>query len=90
MPLIASLAEDGSARMTSVWLWKVLQRFFAEAANLVEAEGPAISQKLRQASPHWMRHTQAIYALAHGAELIIMHATSGMRRKRSTVVLVWK
>jgi hypothetical protein len=29
-------------------------------------------QKLRPASPHWMRHTHATHALAHGAELTIV------------------
>ncbi|MGF7133112.1 site-specific recombinase XerD [Paraburkholderia sp. EB58] len=55
-PLIASLAEDGTGRITSVRLWSVLQRFFAKAADIVEADSPLVAQKLRQASPHWMRH----------------------------------
>ncbi|WP_454805404.1 phage integrase family protein [Paraburkholderia fungorum] len=71
-PLIASLAEDGAARITSVRLWNVLRRFFAGAADLVDADSPAVAQKLRQASPHWMRHTHATHALAHGAELTIV------------------
>ncbi|MCP2091967.1 UNVERIFIED_ORG: site-specific recombinase XerD [Paraburkholderia sediminicola] len=71
-PLIASLAEDGAARITSVRLWNVLRRFFAGAADLVEADSPAVAQKLRKASPHWMRHTHATHALAHGAELTIV------------------
>jgi integrase len=28
-----------------------------------------VADKLRRASPHWMRHTHATHALAHGAEL---------------------
>lgn len=68
-PLIASLAEDGAARITSVRLWNVLRRFFAGAVDLIEADNPAVAQKLRQASPHWMRHT---HALAYGAELTIV------------------
>ena len=71
-PLIASLAEDGAASITSVRLWTVLQRFFAKAADIVETDSPVVAQKLRQASPHWMRHTHATHALAHGAELTIV------------------
>ncbi|RAS15461.1 site-specific integrase [Paraburkholderia bryophila] len=71
-PLIASLAEDVGARITSVRLWSVLRRFFARAADIVETDSPAVAQKLRQASPHWMRHTHATHALAHGAELTIV------------------
>ena len=71
-PLIASLAEDRAVPITSARLWSVLQRFFAGAADLVEADSPAVAQKLQQASPHWMRHTHATHALAHGAELTIV------------------
>jgi len=52
-----------------VRLWKVLQRFFANTAAIVEADHAALAEKLRQASPHWMRHTHATHALARGAEL---------------------
>ncbi|KML49361.1 integrase [Burkholderia cepacia] len=68
-PLIPSLAEDDGAAITSVRLWKVMQRFFAQTADAVDADNPALAQKLRQASPHWMRHTHATHALARGAEL---------------------
>ena len=71
-PLIASLAEDRAVPITSARLWNVLQRFFARAAELVEADSPAVGQKLQQASPHWIRHTHATHALAHGAELTIV------------------
>jgi integrase len=47
----------------------ILKRFFALAANLLEADHPPLAAKLRLASPHWMRHTHATHALAHGAEL---------------------
>lgn len=68
-PLIPRLTEDGAAPITSVRLWKVMQRFFVQTADLIEADNPALAQKLRQASPHWMRHTHATHALARGAEL---------------------
>ncbi len=68
-PLIPNLDDEGAARITSVRLWKVLQRFFANTAGIVEADHAALAEKLRQASPHWMRHTHATHALARGAEL---------------------
>jgi site-specific recombinase XerD len=68
-PLIASLAEEGGAAITSVRLWKVMERFFATAAEILRADRPALADKLRRASPHWMRHTHATHALARGAEL---------------------
>ncbi|MCG1054589.1 site-specific integrase [Mycetohabitans sp. B5] len=36
------------------------------------AQRPAMAEKLRRASPHWMRHTYASHALARGAELIMV------------------
>ena len=68
-PLIANLGEGAASRITSVRLWHILQRFFRKVAGLIEADNPALAEKLRRASPHWMRHTHATHALAHGAEL---------------------
>ncbi|CAM2198507.1 Tyrosine-type recombinase/integrase (plasmid) [Paraburkholderia kururiensis] len=70
-PLVASIAEDG-AGIVSTRLWFVLKRFFVQAADSVQDERPAIAEKLRRASPHWMRHTHASHALARGAELIMV------------------
>ncbi|MEX3669804.1 phage integrase family protein [Paraburkholderia phenoliruptrix] len=70
-PLVVSLEED-EARIESTRLWRVLRRFFVLAADTIEEERPATAEKLRRASPHWMRHTHASHALARGAELIMV------------------
>ncbi|CAJ4536369.1 phage integrase family protein [Burkholderia pseudomallei] len=70
-PLVVSLEEDG-ARIESTRLWRVLCRFFVLAADTIQDERPATAEKLRCASPHWMRHTHAPHALARGAELIMV------------------
>jgi site-specific recombinase XerD len=36
---------------------------------LLEFRNPVVAEKLRRASPHWMRHTHATHALANGADL---------------------
>ena len=72
MPLISSLGEDRAARITSARLWGVLRRFFVRVADIVETENPAVVQKLRQASPHWLRHAHATHARANGAELTVV------------------
>ncbi|WP_342310462.1 phage integrase family protein [Burkholderia pyrrocinia] len=70
-PLVANLEEDG-AGIESTRFWRVLRRFFLLVADAIQDERPATAEKLRRASPHWMRHTHATHALARGAELIMV------------------
>ncbi|MGF6545778.1 phage integrase family protein [Paraburkholderia youngii] len=68
-PVIGSLEAESDAAISSVRLWGVLRRFFLLAAQAIEADHPPLAEKLRRASPHWMRHTHATHALGRGAEL---------------------
>ena len=63
------LDEDSAAGITGTRLWNVMRRFFDQVADVIAADHPAAAEKLRRASPHWMRHTHATHALARGAEL---------------------
>jgi site-specific recombinase XerD len=68
--LIVSRRRDGQrVGITPARLWHLMRRFFGQAAGLIEADHPPLAEKLRRASPHWMRHTHATHALARGAEL---------------------
>ncbi|WP_439668864.1 Phage integrase family protein [Cupriavidus necator] len=68
-PLIGGLGQDPASGITGTRLWGVLRRFFRQVADLIQADHPSAADKLRQAIPHWMRHTHATHALARGAEL---------------------
>lgn len=68
-PLIGALGLDPGGGITGSRLWSVMRRFFRVAADLIEHDHTALAEKLRKASPHWMRHTHASHALARGAEL---------------------
>ncbi len=68
-PLIGGLGQEPADGITGTRLWGVLRRFFTQAADLIQADSPVAAEKLRKASPHWMRHTHATHALARGAEL---------------------
>ena len=68
-PVIGSLEVDSDAAISSVRLWMVMRRFFMLAAGAIEADHAPLAEKLRRASPHWMRHTHATHALGRGAEL---------------------
>lgn len=67
--LIGDLGGDSATGITSTRLWSVMRRFFTQAADILQTESPAVADKLRRASPHWMRHTHATHALMRGAEL---------------------
>jgi site-specific recombinase XerD len=68
-PVIGSLEAESAAAISSVRLWMVMRRFFLLAAEAIEADHAPLADKLRRASPHWMRHTHATHALGRGAEL---------------------
>ena len=40
---------------------------FDKAANRMETDDPAAAARLRQATPHWMRHTGVTHAMESGA-----------------------
>ena len=66
-PIVGAL--DGEAGITSARLWRVMKRLFETAAGAVEEASPTMAEKLRRATPHWMRHTHATHALGAGASL---------------------
>lgn len=68
-PVIGSLEADSDTAISSVRLWVVMRRFFLLAAKAIDADHAPLAEKLRHASPHWMRHTHATHALGRGAEL---------------------
>lgn len=68
--LVGALGREGqSGGITATRLWMVMRRFFLATADRIEADSPALAEKLRLASPHWLRHTHATHALANGVEL---------------------
>lgn len=71
-PIIGNLETANSGEITSTRLRMIMRRFFLVAADVIESDHPALAEKLRRASPHWMRHTHATHALGRGAELTVV------------------
>jgi site-specific recombinase XerD len=51
-------------------LRQMISDLFQEAALHVEGRNPRLAARLRQVSPHWLRHTHATHALTSGVELV--------------------
>jgi site-specific recombinase XerD len=60
---------DGEGGLTPSRLWAIMRRFFDHAAESLAVASSSTSEKLRRATPHWMRHTHASHALGAGADL---------------------
>ncbi|KVK97036.1 phage integrase family protein [Burkholderia ubonensis] len=77
-PLVAALSVAhratglSGAGISTARLRQVLGAFFRVAAERVAARHPTLAEKLRRASPHWLRHTHATHALDAGVELVIV------------------
>jgi len=68
-PLINRLGRE-EANLTGARLWAITRRFFQQASADLAAVNRPLSERLLQASPHWMRHTHASQALDRGASLV--------------------
>lgn len=62
--IMAVTGKDKS--VTAQALYLLCKVIFQKAADLIEEQSPLSAQRLRQASPHWMRHTGVSHAMEAG------------------------
>jgi site-specific recombinase XerD len=67
--LVPALNGDRTVSISGTRLRAVLKRFFRLVGQQIATTDASAAHRLEQASPHWLRHTHATLALAHGVEL---------------------
>src|SRR5439155_27381730 len=82
IPLVGRLEQDSAAGITATRLWSVMKRFFSMAADLIQDHSPATAEKLRRASPHWMRHYLPFLTMSCTLPTAAWHA--GLRSRSAT------
>ena len=85
-PLLRAL--DGRRGIGDNRLYRLIREAFAEAATALEAEqgeeGRLWAARLRQATPHWLRHTALTHQAQAGVELRYLAATARHSRLDTT------
>lgn len=79
-PLIRAL--DGQRKIGDNQLYRLIRQAFSRAAGALESEGgaPAHIHALRQATPHWLRHTSITHQAQAGISL--HHLAESARHSR--------
>ncbi|UBM09391.1 phage integrase family protein [Cupriavidus metallidurans] len=65
-----------------------LKRFLAHCASQLATTDPALAERLRQASAHWLRHTHVTHALAAGVPLEVVQQNVGHASLATTSLYV--
>nr|WP_245948029.1 site-specific integrase [Halomonas montanilacus] len=83
-PLLRGL--DGRRGLGDNQLYRLIREAFAEAAEALEAEqgDKAQVQRLRHATPHWLRHTALTHQAQAGVELRYLASTARHSRLDTT------
>jgi site-specific recombinase XerD len=65
----AILAVTGTGKgVTAQAIYLICKTIFAQAADLIESSDTVAAARLRQASPHWMRHTGVTHSMESGVD----------------------
>ncbi|MFJ2991206.1 tyrosine-type recombinase/integrase [Pandoraea sp. NPDC087047] len=81
VPLIGRLGVDAQRHphqpLSPNGLAHMLRQTLAEAASVYETDNPGAAHQIRQATPHWLRHTFGTHAVARGAALDVVKDQMG-------------
>ena len=68
-PLILSIKGRANRSVTPAAIFLMVKEVFRRAADDLADEDPAAAERLRRASPHWIRHTSATHQADAGNDL---------------------
>lgn len=74
--------------LSTMRLYKVLKRFFAQAAEHTATTDREMAEKIARASTHWLRHTYATHALEQGMSLEVVRDLLGHASIDTTSIYV--
>ncbi|WP_087688928.1 tyrosine-type recombinase/integrase [Pandoraea sp. PE-S2R-1] len=81
VPLIGRLGKDAQRHprqpLSPSGLAHMLRQTLTEAASVYETVNPGAANQIRQATPHWLRHTFGTHAVARGAALDVVKDQMG-------------
>lgn len=92
-PLIATLSGPGRTSLpdmplSSGRIYKLLKTFFEDAAEFYTQSKPALAERFRKVSTHWLRHTFATHGIHAGIGLETIRDLLGHRSLGTTSIYV--
>jgi integrase len=86
--LIGKIRGDISEGVSASALARTLKSFFIEAAQALGNNDPAVANRLKKASTHWLRHSHGSHAVARGVPLAIVRDNLGHSDISTTSIYV--
>lgn len=83
-PLLLSLKGRGG--ISDNMIYRLVKEVVTKAAETLEATEPHRAAKLRQASPHWLRHTFVTHQADAGVELRHLNKSARHRKLETTAI----
>jgi integrase len=86
--LIGKIRGDMSEGVSASALARTLKSFFVEAAQALGENDPAVANRLKKASTHWLRHSHGSHAVARGVPLAIVRDNLGHSDLSTTSIYI--
>ena len=79
---------NGTKAITNNQIYRLLKQIFLDCAESLAEKRPDYAEKLRQASPHWLRHTAITHQADAGIDL--RHIKRHARHERIETTMLYQ